>query len=446
MINEKIFKAYDIRGVYPEEINEETVYLTAKAYAEWLKPKKVALGRDVRTSGESLFEEAKRGLIEMGVDVVEMGVITTDMLYFAVANYGFDGGISMTASHNSAEYNGMKMVKEKSEPISLDSGLAEIRDIAQKGDFSFVETTGKVEVMDVLGDYVEKVMFFVDTTKIRPLKVVANPNFGAAGKVADQIATKLNIEVIELNYEENGDFPKGRPDPLIEENRKETSELVKKEGADFGVAWDADADRCFFFDENGNFVDGYYISAVLAEIVLGKYPGSKIIHDPRLTWAIVDKVKSIGGIPIESKIGHSFIKARMKKEDAAFGGENSGHYYFKDFYFCDNGMIPFVLILQKLSVSGKKLSELVNPLRKKYPISGEINFKVADVKAVLLEIGQKYSDGKAGHIDGVSVEYPDWRFNVRGSNTEPLVRLNIEAKTKELVDEKVRELTGIIEG
>ncbi|MDD5693373.1 MAG: phosphomannomutase/phosphoglucomutase [Patescibacteria group bacterium] len=444
-MNEEIFKAYDVRGVYPSEIDERAVGYISKAYVAVVKPKKVVIGRDVRTSGQSLLEATKQALTEAGTDVVDIGVITTDMLYFAVAHYGFDGGIGITASHNPSEYNGLKMVRSEARPVSMDSGLAEIRDLAAKNDFKKAERVGKIEELDILDGYIKKLLTFVDKELITNKKIVANPNFGAAGKAVERLASELNFEIVKLNFEENGKFPKGRPDPLLAENRKETTELIKKVGADFGVAWDADADRCFFFDETGAFVDGYYEAALLSQIVLDKYPGGKIIHDPRLIWATQDLVKEAGGIPLINKVGHSFIKERMRREEAVFGGENSGHFYFKDFYYCDNGMIPFLLMLQKLCETGKQMSELVNPLRQNYPVSGEINFTVTDSQKELDEIKEKYNDAMIDTIDGISVTYPDWRFNVRISNTEPLLRLNVEARTKDLVDQKVAELTAIIE-
>jgi len=440
-----IFKAYDIRGIYPTEIDEDAITQIAKAYVVQIKPRKIAIGRDVRTSGESLLEAAREALVGAGVDVVDIGVITTDMLYFAVSNYGLDGGIAITASHNPAEYNGLKMVREQARPISMDTGLAEIRELAIKNDFKTAEKPGVITELDIVDDYIAKLLTFIDKGLITTKKIVVNPNFGAAGKIVVRLAKELNLELITINFEENGGFPKGRPDPLMEENRRETTELIKKTGADFGVAWDADADRCFFFDETGSFVDGYYEAALLSQIILDKYPKGKIIHDPRLIWATQDLVKEAGGKPLINKVGHSFIKERMRKESAVFGGENSGHFYFKDFYYCDNGMVPFLLMLQKLCETGKQMSDFVRPLRQKYPISGEINFKVAEVTDKITEIRNKYSDAMIGEIDGISITYSDWRFNVRSSNTEPLLRLNVEAKTKEMVAQKVAELTKIIE-
>jgi phosphomannomutase len=445
-MNKEIFKAYDIRGKYPDDVNEEAFELIAKAYSVWLKPKKVALGRDVRTSGKSLWDAVARGLTDMGVNVVDVGVISTDMLYFAVGHYGFDGGLSVTGSHNPAEDNGLKLVREDSRPISMESGIAQIRDLAFQDNFVEAKDKGRIVKLDIMDDYINEIIKFIDVDKVKPFKVAVNPNFGAAGVVLDRLADVLGLELVKINFEQDGTFPKGRPDPMIPSNREEIARLVVESGADFGVTWDADADRCFFYDENGKFVDGYYEAALLAQIVLEKYPNGKIVHDPRLIWATVDLVKQAGGIPLINKVGHSFIKARMREEDAVFGGENSGHFYFKDYFFCDNGMIPFLLVLNKLSKTGQKFSELIDYMQEKYPNSGETNFTVVDKATKLKEIEQKYADGKIEHIDGVSIEYADWRFNVRESNTEPLLRLNLEAKNKELVMEKLKELTELIQG
>ncbi len=444
-INEKIFKAYDIRGLYPEEINEEAAYNIAKAYATWLKPKKVALGRDVRISSKPLFEEAKRGLVEMGVDVVDVGLITSDMILFATAHYNFDGGIVVTASHNPAGYNGMKVVREGARPISIDSGLAEIRDIAKKGEFQVPEVKGQVENLNILDDYFQKILSFIDTRAIRPMKVVVNPNFGAAGKIIDKIAGKLNLELIKLNYEPDGTFPKGQPDPSLTENQAETGELVRKSGAAFAAMWDADADRCLFLDEKGEFIRGCYATAILAEAVLDKYPGGKVVTDATLIWPVIDRVNAMGGVPLINKVGHTFITERMINEKAVFGGETSGHYFFKDYWFCDNGMIPFLLLLEKLSESGRQLSEFADSLRKKYPNSYKLIRKTEGIPEKLKEIETKYQDAKIEHIDGVSVEYPDWRFNARASNTEPLLKVFLEAKSEKLVKEKLGEVVGLIE-
>lgn len=444
----KIFKAYDIRGIYPEQLDEEAAYKIGQAYARFVNPKKVAVGRDVRISGKSLWESAVKGLTDAGVDVVDIGVISTDMLYFAVGNYGFDGGFIISASHNPKEYNGFKFVREKSIAISSDTGLNEIKDLAIKNEKIEAEKKGSIEKKDIVDDYIKHNLSFIDIKKIKPMKVVLSANFGLAGEMAKKIIAKIpaKIEYECLDCEPNGEFPKGRPDPLIPERQTETSELVKKSQVDFGVAWDADADRCFFFDEKGNFIEGYFIVGLLAEYLLKKQSEEKIIYDPRLIWNTIEIVKKNGGIPLMNKAGHTFIKDRMRKEDAFFAGEMSAHYYFRDNWYADNGMIPFVMMMQILSQTGKKLSELVGPMMAKYPVSGEINNKVKDIPAVLKEAEKKYSDGKIEKIDGLSVEYPNWRFNLRGSNTEPKIRLNVESRgDKALMQQKRDEILELIE-
>lgn len=445
-INQSIFKAYDIRGIYPTEFNEEIAYKVSQAYAKFLAPKTVALGRDVRLSGPAIFEAVKKGLTDHGVNVIDIGVVSTDMMYFAVAHYGYDGGLCITASHNPGEYNGIKMVRKMAKPISGESGIMEIRDLVL-ADYRWESTQrGAVESKDVLGDYLQKVLSVIDPTKIKPFKIVANCNFGAIGRNLKKLQEYLPLEIIWLNEEPNGVFPKGRPDPLIPENRAETVELVQNHKADFGVAWDADADRIFFIDETGRFISGYFTSAVLSEYFLQKYPGAKVVTDMKLNWAIVDTVTRMGGKALPNKTGHSFFKERMIKEDAVFGGEVSGHYFFRDFFYLDNGMIPFLIILDMLSASGKKLSEIYQPYFEKYFAIEETNFTVADVAAVLRILKEKYHDGQLSEIDGLAIEYPDWRFSVRASNTEPVVRLNLEAKSKELMEKKTEELVKIIEG
>lgn len=446
-MDEKIFKAYDIRGIYPGEINAEGVYKIAQAYAIFLQPKKVALGRDVRLSSPELHQAACQGLIDAGVDVVDIGEVSTDMMYFAVAFYNLDGGLTITASHNPREYNGIKMVREKAIPISGDSGIYEIKDLALSGHNKKSKNQGSLEKKDILEDYVKHCLSFIDIKKIKKFSVVANANFGLAGQVLDKIkeTARLPIDIIPLNYNPDGSFPKGRPDPLIPENRIETEELIKASKADFGVAWDADADRCFFFDEKGEFIDGYFIVALLAKIMLRGISGEKVIIDPRMVFATKEAVLSSGGIPLVNKVGHTFIKERMRKENAIFAGENSAHLYFRDNYYCDNGMIPFLLILQELSVSGQKLSELVAEWRDRIFVSGEINFKVKNPEKILAYLAEKYSDGKKDDTDGLSIEYDDWRFNVRLSNTEPLLRLNIESYSQQRLNEAKKEIENIIE-
>ncbi|MGE5297848.1 MAG: phosphomannomutase/phosphoglucomutase [Acidobacteriaceae bacterium] len=429
-----IFKAYDIRGIYPEQINEEAVYAIAQAFAKFLGPKTVALGRDVRLSGPSLWEAAKNGLIDHGVNVIDIGVISTDMYYFAVANYGFDAGITISASHNPKEYNGMKMVRKGALPISGDTGIKEIMETVLSGYKFKAETKGTVEKKDIVDDYLKKCLSFVDAAKLKPFKVVANGMFGPVLKNVMRMG--LPITIIPLNEVPDGNFPKGQPDPAQEANRKETEELIKKEHPDFGVAWDADADRFFLFDENGRFIPGYYLTAFFGRYFASKVPGAKVIYDPRAVWATVDLVREAGGKPLISKAGHSFIKERMRKEDAVFAGEMSGHFYFRDFYYADNGLIPFLLLLEIFSQSDQKVSQIFDPFFEKYPMSGEINIKIESpdqVNIVLAKLETEFPGARIEKIDGLSLEFPDWRANVRGSNTEPLLRINLEAKTPELV-------------
>jgi phosphomannomutase len=444
-MKDSIFKAYDIRGIYPNEINEEIAYKIGAAYATYLKPKRVALGRDVRLSGGKLMKAVQEGLTKAGVEVVDIGVISTDMLYFAVAEYGYDGGISITASHNPGEHNGMKMVREGSKPISLDSGLAEIRDIAEKGKFITAKNPGKITKKEILDDYVSKILSFIEIDKIKPMKIVVNPNFGAAGRALDKLAEILKLDLVKMNFNPDGSFPKGKPDPLQVENQRETAETVKKAGADFAAAWDADADRCFFFDEKGNFVPGYYTTALIAKMALKNNRQEVVVHDSRLIWATRDIILEAGGAPVMSRAGRSFVGETMRKEGAIFAGEISGHYFFREFYYCDNGMIPFLLMLEHLSETEMKMSEIVEPFFENYPISGEINFMLKDPNAKLDEVGEKYKDGEVDKTDGVSVTYDEWRFNIRPSNTEPLLRLNVEARERNILEEKVGELTSLIE-
>lgn len=444
-INESIFKAYDIRGIYPSEINEDVMYKIAQAYAKFISPQTVVLGRDVRLSGPKLFESAKQGLIDHGVNVIDIGVISTDMLYFAVADLGIDGGITISASHNPKDYNGLKLVRRDAVPISGDSGIGEMKELVLGGYEYKAEIPGKVESKDLTDNYIKKCLSFVDASKFKSLKVVVNSMFGPA--VQNVRKLNLPIDLIVLNEELDGNFPKGAPDPLLEENRQETIEFIKKEHADLGAAWDADADRFFLFDENGRFIPGYYIVAFLGEYFAKKNKGAKIIYDPRLTWATIDKVRQAGGVPVLSKAGHSFIKERMRSEDARLGGEMSGHFYFKDFYYADNGLIPFLLILEIISESGKQVSELFNTYFNKYFISGEINTKFESNETIikLLEnLEGQYSDAKKEKVDGLSIEYTDWRANIRPSNTEPLLRLNLEAKSEDLMKQKTEEILGLI--
>lgn len=448
---EKIFKAYDIRGIYPDEIDELAVYRIAKALCKYLKPKELVIGSDVRLSSPSLKRAAIKAVTSFGVKVIDIGEISTDMLYFAVAHFGYAGGFSITASHNSKEYNGMKLVREGARPISADSGLFDIKALAElvnSQDYILgTKNQSLVEKKDILDDYILKIKTFGDFSKFKKFKIIANPNFGVAGKALDKLLENTGIEIIKLNYEPDGNFPKGRPDPLIPTNREELSRLVVEKKADFGVAWDADADRCFFFTEKGEFIEGYFITAFLAKILLEKNHGEKIIHDTRLTWAIEDIAKANGGYAIASKAGHSFIKERMRNEDAIFGGEMSSHFYFRDYFYCDNGMIPLVMMLDFLSSQDKTLSQIMREMFwEKYFVSGEINREVFQKEKIFEKIEMLYERESLDFdkTDGISIEYPDWRFNLRGSNTEPVIRLNVEARSKDIMVAKRDEILKLL--
>lgn len=444
-LDPSIFHAYDIRGIYPEQINPEVAYKIAQAFAKFFQPKIVALGRDVRLSGPALFEAMKNGLIDHGVDVIDVGVVTTDMMYFISGEHGYDALI-ISASHNPWQYNGIKMVRKNAVSVSGDSGIDEIKQIVLSGyDFKSA-VLGKLTQQDILSEYLNKCLSFIDKSKIKPMKVVANGMFGLA--VQNILKLNLPIKIISLNEVPDGSFPKGPPDPFLKENRVETEELIKKEKADMGAAWDGDADRFFLFDENGRSIPGYYLTAFLSKYFCGKHPGAKIIHEVRETWAIIDKIKEAGGTPILNKVGHSFIKERMMKEDAVFAGEGSGHFYFKDFYYADNGLVPFLLVLQIISESGKKVSELFDSYFQQYFVSGEINTVLEsrrEAELIFKDIEEKFTEGKIDHTDGVSVEYSDWRANVRSSNTgQSLIRLNVEAKLEDLMKQKTQEFLELI--
>ena len=459
----EVFKAYDVRGIYPSEINEQDMYKIAKAYCEFVKPSEVVIGCDVRLSSPSMKQAAIKAVTDQGIKVIDVGEISTDMLYFSVANYGYAGGFSITASHNPKEYTGVKFVREESRPISSDTGLFDIRDIAMEDESEIPDlrlsddNIRLIEEKNIMDEYIEKIKSFANFSKFKKparnasqsdaggFKIVANPNFGVGGRAIDKLLEGAGIEVVKLNWESDGNFPKGRPDPLIPENREEISKLVIENNADFGVAWDADADRCFFFTEKGEFIEGYFITALLGRIFLERNHGATILHDPRLIWAIRDIAEESGGKDIINKSGHAFIKERMRNDNVVFGGEMSAHYYFKDYFYCDNGLIPFVMMLEFLSTENKTLSEIMNEMFwNKYFVSGEINSEVSDVKSKIAEAKEKYSEGTIDEIDGVSIEFPDWRFNLRGSNTEPVIRLNVEAKTKELMEQKRDELLDLI--
>ncbi|MCX6742864.1 MAG: phosphomannomutase/phosphoglucomutase [Candidatus Parcubacteria bacterium] len=455
-LNSNIFKAYDVRGIYPDEINEEAVYQIAQAYLKVFKPKgAIVLGKDVRLSSPSLWQSAAKGITNAGFDVIDIGTISTDMLYFAVAYYGYGGGMVISASHNPKEYNGLKFVREKAIAISEDTGLLDIKKQVFKGEEIIEPEKGDIIVKEIMADYVKHCLSFIEPKVIKPMKIVADANFGMAGVALNKILEFLPVEIVPLNFHPDGNFPKGRPDPMILERRQEIEALVKEEKADLGVAWDGDADRCFIFDENGEYVDNYFLTAIFAKLFLAKSKKKdtpslklrsveKIILDPRQYWAVRDTVTQAGGKSIMSKVGHALIKDCMRKNNVLFAGEITGHFYFRDNFYCDNGMIPLLMVLEMLSQENKKISELVQPYRAKYFISGEINKQVKNPDEVLQNVANKFKDKKIDYLDGIGVEFEDWRFNLRKSNTEPLIRLNVEAKSQTLVDEKVKELMELI--
>ena len=449
IINPEIFKSYDIRGVYPHDFNEEVAFAITQAFIKLHQPKKVVLGRDVRESGESLFNSSLLAFMDAGVDVIDIGVVSTDMFYYAVGSLPVDGGITISASHNPREYNGMNFCKKGADPISSESGLYDIRDLLVKDQSPIVSSKkGSVEKHDVTDNFVKMVTSFVDLSTLKPIKIVANGNFGIDVMLLEKAVADYNlpINIIPLNEKPDGSFPKGPPNPLLPENRKEFLDLLIKEKADLGVSWDADGDRCFFADEKGNFIEGYFTTAVLAEEILKKYPGSKILIDPRLVWATTEQIKRSGGTVVVSRAGMTIIAARMKKEDIVFGGEMSSHFYFRDNFYRDNGLIPLFLIIEMMAKYNKPLSELVLPFTSKYFTPGEINFETEKKDEIIAAFEEKFKDGNCEHIDGFSVEYPEWRLNLRKSNTEPLLRLNLEAKSKELMEEKKEELVDLIKG
>lgn len=440
------FKAYDIRGKVPSELNTEIAYKVGRAFVKLNNAKKVVIGMDVRTSSPELSTALANGLTDAGCDVVDLGLCGTEMIYFSTPYLDADGGVMITASHNPPEYNGLKFVKKGSVPMGYASGLGEVEQMILTGDLGELATTkGKVGNLDIMTEFILSLNQFYDAKKMQPLKVVVNAGNGCVGPALDAIEDKLPIEMIKVFHEPDSSFPNGVPNPLLPENRKPTMDAITKHNANLGVAWDGDYDRCFFFDEKGNFIEGYYIVGLLAKSILKSNPGGKIVHDPRLIWNTVDIVKENGGIPIVSVSGHAFIKEKMREVNSIYGGEMSAHHYFRENAYSDSGMIPFLLVMQLMAEEGKTLSELVGNMISKYPCSGEINTTLKDPKAKLIEIKEKYSDGILDELDGVSVEYDTWRFNVRISNTEPLLRLNVESKgDAELMKIKTEELLALI--
>ncbi|HBW8274928.1 TPA: phosphomannomutase CpsG [Klebsiella pneumoniae] len=450
------FKAYDIRGKLGEELNEDIAYRIGRAYGEYLKPKDVVVGGDVRLTSESIKLALADGLQDSGVNVLDIGLSGTEEIYFATSHLKVGGGIEVTASHNPIDYNGMKLVREASKPISGDTGLREIQSIAENAEFAEVAKSqrGKYTKVSILEAYVDNILDYISFSNFnKPLKLVVNSGNGAAGHVIDAIESKFKlanvpVEFIKVHHSADGNFPNGIPNPLLPECRKDTSDAVVKNKADMGIAFDGDFDRCFLFDENGSFIEGYYIVGLLAKAFLEKHAGARIIHDPRLSWNTIDIVTKAGGIPVMSKTGHAFIKERMRSEDAIYGGEMSAHHYFRDFFYCDSGMIPWLLVAELMCVSRKPISQLVNDRIMAYPASGEINCKLTNPSESINKVLEEYKNLAINidYTDGISVEFDEWRFNLRTSNTEPVVRLNVESKGRSsLMIEKTEEILKILQ-
>jgi phosphomannomutase len=444
VLESKVFKAYDVRGVYPSELDEEGAYAISRAFVEQFEPRTIAVGRDVRLSSPAMAAAAIRGAVDAGAEVLDLGLVGTEMVYFAVGDQELDGGIMVTASHNPKDYTGMKIVRAGALPVGGDSGLMEIRDRAGQG-FGDPKGGGSVRQVDIWPDYVDRVLSFVDLDAIKPLKVVIDAANGMAGVMLPPVLERLPIEAVRYFFEPDGSFPNHEPNPLLPENRQFIIDRTTSEGADFGVAFDGDADRCFFVDDEGVFVPGDFVTALFAESVLKKEPEAKIIYDVRASWAVPETIRHAGGIALVNRVGHAFIKKRMREEGAAFGGEVSGHYYFRDFSQADSGVIPFLMMLELVSKKGQKLSEILRPFRERYFITGELNTPVPDVAAKLDELQERFRhQGRVSYLDGVSVDGDGWHFNVRPSNTEPLLRLNLEARSKELMEEKRDEVLDVI--
>jgi phosphomannomutase len=447
-MNLSSFKAYDVRGRIPDEINEDLAYKIGQAYAGFVKPKTVAVGRDIRLTSAQLAEALMRGLTDSGVDVVDIGLCGTEGVYFATAAEKFDGGIMVTASHNPPDYNGMKFVREGSRPISADTGLKDMAAMIRDGALpAGAAKPGARRSQDTNAQYVEHLLSYVDRSRLRKLKVVVNAGNGGAGMVVDRLEPHLPFEFIKVHHQPDGTFPNGVPNPMLEENRKPTVDAIRRSGADVGLAWDGDFDRCFFFDDSGRFIEGYYLVGLLAQSALEREPGARIVHDPRLTWNTLEIVRQHGGKAVLCKSGHAFIKQKMREVDGAYGGEMSAHHYFRNFAYCDSGMIPWLLVLERICHSGKSLSELVSERMRLFPCSGEINNRVPDGKAAISLVQRNYekSATSVDFTDGLSMEFADWRLNLRASNTEPLIRLNVESRGSEsLMQAKTAEVLGLL--
>ena len=448
MLDPKVFKAYDVRGIYGEQLDEEGARAIGRAFVEVFEPKRIAVGHDMRVTSPSMTAAVIAGAAGAGADVLELGLVGTEMVYFAVGELGLDGGIAVTASHNPKEYTGLKIVRAGALPVGGESGLLEIRDRAQREPEGGGGPEGKVEPYDIWEQYVDRVLSFVEPEAIKPMKIVIDAANGMGGVLLPPVLERLpQLEVVRNYFEPDGTFPNHLPNPLLPENREFIVAKTLEEGADFGAAFDGDADRCFFVDDSGEFVPGDFATALFAELVLAKEPGAKIIYDVRASWAVPQTIERAGGVPLINRVGHAFIKQRMREEHAAFGGEVSGHYYFRDFSQADSGVVPFLLMLQLLSQRGQTLSEILRPFRERFFITGELNTPVEDVDATLRELEGRFgAEGRVSHLDGLSVDADDWHFNVRPSNTEPLLRLNLEALDPALMERKRDEVLAVIRG
>jgi phosphomannomutase / phosphoglucomutase len=444
----RCFKAYDIRGKVPDDLDEEIAWRIGAALVTELGVDSIVVGRDMRLESPIIARALTAGIVAAGADVLDIGLCGTEEVYFATSHLEAGGGVMVTASHNPKGYNGMKLVRSESRPISGDSGLPAIRRRVETGDLNLASTTGAVRSVADKGAYIAHLLSYVDVTALRPLKILADPGNGAAGPIVRALAEHLPFQFVFINAAPDGNFPNGVPNPLLPENRTRTQVALLEHGCDLGLAWDGDFDRCFFFDARARFIEGYYLVGLLAELLLQRQPGGRIVHDPRLTWNTIEQVTRAGGVPIQSKTGHAFIKERMRAEDAVYGGEMSAHHYFRDFAYCDSGMIPWLLVAGLMSRSGRSLAELVDERMTAFPCSGEINYRVADVAATLDRVLRNYLPLQplVDETDGVSVEFPDWRFSLRGSNTEPLLRLNVETRgDPEHVMRRVAEIEALIE-
>jgi phosphomannomutase len=445
VLDPKVFKAYDVRGIYPDEIDEVGAHAIGRAYVEEFEPRRIAVGRDMRLSAPVMADAVMRGAAEAGANVLELGLVGTEMVYFAVGELGLDGGIAVTASHNPKQYTGMKIVRRGALPVGGDSGLLDVRARAMSGVRPGTGPQGTIEPYDIWPAYVERVLSFVDVAAIKPIRVVIDAANGMAGAMLPPVLERLPVEAVCCYFEPDGSFPNHEPNPLLPENREFIVRKTLDEQADLGIAFDGDADRCFFVDDTGEFVPGDFATALLAESILEKEPGAKVIYDVRASWAVPETIEHAGGVPLVNRVGHAFIKHRMREEGATFGGEVSGHYYFRDFSQADSGVIPFLLMLELISRKGRKLSEILAPYRKRFFITGELNTPVDDVALALQEVKERFGkEGRVSHLDGISVDAEDWHMNVRPSNTEPLLRLNLEARTRELMERKRDEVLEVI--